>query len=69
MRSSLAAQLLGFVAFTAVAQIQTLVRELISHTPHGMAREKRKRKVEGSAFSYSCLLLCSGDRSIISEIR
>jgi len=30
---------------------------------------KRKRKVEGSAFSYSCLLLCSGDRSIISEIR
>ena len=38
VRSSLAAQLLGFVAFTAVAQIQTLVGELRSCHPCSMAK-------------------------------
>ena len=39
-------QWLGLGAFTAVAQIQSLVRELRSHKPRGSAKKKKKKKKE-----------------------
>ena len=39
--NSLAAQWLGLSAFTAVAWVQSLVRELRSHKPRGVARKKK----------------------------
>ena len=38
-RHSLVVQWLGFGAFTAGAQVQSLVRELRSHKPHDMAKK------------------------------
>ena len=38
---SLAVQWLGFGAFTAVAQVPSLVRELRSHKPQGVAKKKK----------------------------
>ena len=43
LRLSLAVQWLGLQAFTAGAQVQSLVGELRSHKPQGMA-EKTKQK-------------------------
>ena len=43
-RESLAVQWLGLGAFTAVAQVQSLVGELRSCKLHGMARPKKKKK-------------------------
>ena len=39
---SLAIQWLGLSAFTAVAKVQSLVRELRSHKLHGTAGKKKK---------------------------
>lgn len=40
--SSHEAQLLGLCAFTTVAWVQALVRELRCHKPHGGAKNKRR---------------------------
>ena len=37
-------QWLGLSAFTAVAQVQSLVRELKSHKPWGVAKNKKQNK-------------------------
>ena len=39
-------QWLGLGAFTAVAQVQSLVGELRSHKPCGAAKKKKKKNVE-----------------------
>ena len=41
MESSLVAWWLGFWAFTAVARVQSLVRELRSHEPRGILKKKK----------------------------
>ena len=41
----LAVQWLGLSAFTAMAQVQSLVRELRSCKSHGMAKKKKKKKI------------------------
>ena len=43
-RSSLVTQWLGFLAFTAMVQVQSLVRELRSCKLPGSARKKKKKK-------------------------
>ena len=42
--NSLAVQWLGLGAFTAVAQVQSLVRELRSRKPHSTAKNKQTSK-------------------------
>ena len=42
--NSLAVQWLGLGAFTAGAQVQSLVRELRSHRPHIQSKKKKKIK-------------------------
>ena len=50
---SLVAQWLGFWAFTAMAQLQSLVWELISHKPHGMTKTTSSVQFSGSVVSSS----------------
>ena len=40
--NSLGVKWLGLSAFTAVAQVQSLVGELRSHKPHSTAKKKKK---------------------------
>jgi len=42
----LAVQWFGLRAFTAVAQVQFLVRELRSHLPHAAKKKKKKKPFE-----------------------
>ena len=46
-RSSLVVQWLGFGTFTAVARVQSLVRELRPRKPCSTAKKKEKRKKRG----------------------
>ena len=43
--SSLVAWWLGFQAFTSVAWVQSLVRGLRSHKPHGTTKKKKKKNL------------------------
>ena len=47
-KSSLVVQWLGLSAFTAVAWVQALVRELRSHKLPSMAKKKKKKKKSNS---------------------
>ena len=42
--NSLAVQWLGLSTFTVGAWVRSLVRELISHVPHSVAKTKNKQK-------------------------
>lgn len=56
MGNSLAGQWLGLGAFTTVAWVQSLVRELISYKSWGMVDKRKKRKVTcGRYILRSCL--------------
>ena len=44
--NSLAVQWLGLGTFTAVAQVQSLVRELRSRKPQSVATKKRKKRIK-----------------------
>ena len=48
--SSLAVQCLGLHAFTAMARIQSLARELRSCKLHGVVKKKEKKKQEKKIF-------------------
>ena len=52
--NSLVVQWLGLGAFTAVAQVQSLIGELKSHKPCGMAKKKKKKCFLKSSWRRAC---------------
>ena len=55
--NSLAVQWLGLSAFTAGARVQSLVRELRSHQPHGEAKKRKKTTKFGDDYLHNNRLI------------
>ena len=58
---------LGLGAFTAVAPVRSLVRELRSCKPHSMAKKKEKKRQPGSLVEVYLWRTYAGDSNVVDK--